>query len=349
MAAAAATCMEAAAAAFEEGRGGSDAGLIARARALVEEVLPAAAASVAGSSLSASLGARQEAELHLATARAHAERVAGRASPAHWAELAGAWEKLGLPYQRARALWWQGLAILASAPDDQREPARAAAREPLATAYQLARDLPALPLLREILDLSTRARVTLPVGEVGSRGERPRELVAVGPGPLAADASATSVHPGGADGTDGSRETEAGPHPRLTSPAAHRHVAVPVTMGPASGGPTPSSVAAEIARTIEERLVASLRRAPTDAYGLSPREIEVLNILAEGRTDRDIAARLFISQRTVHVHVRRILAKLGVASRTEATGMAIRQGLVSAEVTPVRARLAPPDDVASRA
>ncbi len=51
-------------------------------------------------------------------------------------------------------------------------------------------------------------------------------------------------------------------------------------------------------------------------------------MLAEGRTNREIAERLFISERTVAVHVRRILAKLGVAGRTEAAGMAIRLGLV---------------------
>ena len=95
-------------------------------------------------------------------------------------------------------------------------------------------------------------------------------------------------------------------------------------------------------------MLASLRKGSTDAYGLSPREREVLNILAEGRTDRDIAARLFISERTVHVHVRRVLAKLGVSSRTQAAGVAIRQGLV-----PMQASTAPSgptltDDVASR-
>jgi DNA-binding CsgD family transcriptional regulator len=88
----------------------------------------------------------------------------------------------------------------------------------------------------------------------------------------------------------------------------------------------------DLARAIEERVIAVLRKRPADAYGLSPREQEVLDILAEGRTDRDIAARLFISERTVHVHVRRILAKLGVSSRTEAAGVAIRQGLVPAEM-----------------
>ena len=113
-----------------------------------------------------------------------------------------------------------------------------------------------------------------------------------------------------------------------------------IPMGPGLQSPTPAvavgpgmspagaEAGSDIARAIEERVIAALRRGPVDAYGLSPREHEVLLILAEGRTDRDIAARLFISERTVHVHVRRILAKLRVSSRTEAAGLAIRTGLV---------------------
>jgi DNA-binding NarL/FixJ family response regulator len=54
----------------------------------------------------------------------------------------------------------------------------------------------------------------------------------------------------------------------------------------------------------------------------------VLLILAEGRTDREIAERLFISQRTVHIHVRRVLAKLGASSRTQAASIAWRAGVV---------------------
>jgi DNA-binding NarL/FixJ family response regulator len=54
----------------------------------------------------------------------------------------------------------------------------------------------------------------------------------------------------------------------------------------------------------------------------------VLLVLAEGRTNREIADRLFISERTVAVHVRRILSKLGVSGRVEAAGVAIRLGLV---------------------
>jgi DNA-binding CsgD family transcriptional regulator len=76
-----------------------------------------------------------------------------------------------------------------------------------------------------------------------------------------------------------------------------------------------------------------------EQFGLSPRENSVLLVLAEGRTNREIAERLFISERTVAVHVRRILAKLGVGGRTEAAGMAIRLGLVPNDVrTPISSR-----------
>jgi DNA-binding NarL/FixJ family response regulator len=54
----------------------------------------------------------------------------------------------------------------------------------------------------------------------------------------------------------------------------------------------------------------------------------VLTILSEGRTDREIAERLFISQRTVHIHVRRVLAKLGATSRTQAASIAWRAGVL---------------------
>jgi DNA-binding NarL/FixJ family response regulator len=81
-------------------------------------------------------------------------------------------------------------------------------------------------------------------------------------------------------------------------------------------------------RAIAERLTTDTSPISTARFGLSPRESEVLLVLAEGRTNREIAERLYISERTVAVHVRRILAKMGVAGRVEATGLAIRLGLV---------------------
>jgi DNA-binding CsgD family transcriptional regulator len=67
---------------------------------------------------------------------------------------------------------------------------------------------------------------------------------------------------------------------------------------------------------------------PADPYGLTPREREVLALVADGRTNPQIAQALFISARTAGIHVSNILAKLGVASRGEAAAVAHRSGLV---------------------
>jgi DNA-binding CsgD family transcriptional regulator len=61
--------------------------------------------------------------------------------------------------------------------------------------------------------------------------------------------------------------------------------------------------------------------------GLTARECEVLGLLADGRSNRQIARHLFISERTVGVHVSRILAKLGARNRTEAAATATELGL----------------------
>ncbi|HLM19421.1 MAG TPA: response regulator transcription factor [Acidimicrobiia bacterium] len=66
----------------------------------------------------------------------------------------------------------------------------------------------------------------------------------------------------------------------------------------------------------------------TDTYGLSPREVEVLDLVAAGRTNRDIAGELFVSEKTVARHVSNIFTKLGVSSRSAATAFAYEHGLV---------------------
>jgi DNA-binding CsgD family transcriptional regulator/tetratricopeptide (TPR) repeat protein len=69
---------------------------------------------------------------------------------------------------------------------------------------------------------------------------------------------------------------------------------------------------------------ATATRADTDRLGLTRREREVLALLAEGRTNRQIAEVLFISDKTASVHVSNILAKLGVSNRGEAAAVAHR-------------------------
>ena len=68
---------------------------------------------------------------------------------------------------------------------------------------------------------------------------------------------------------------------------------------------------------------------PTRVLGLTAREVEVLRLVAAGRSNREIAAELFISAKTASVHVSNILAKLGAASRTEAAAIAHQAGLAS--------------------
>jgi DNA-binding CsgD family transcriptional regulator len=63
-------------------------------------------------------------------------------------------------------------------------------------------------------------------------------------------------------------------------------------------------------------------------YGLSGRELEVLRLIASGRTNRDIAAELVVSEHTVARHVQNIFGKLGVSSRTAATAFAFEHHLV---------------------
>ncbi|HUE28403.1 MAG TPA: LuxR C-terminal-related transcriptional regulator [Solirubrobacteraceae bacterium] len=67
--------------------------------------------------------------------------------------------------------------------------------------------------------------------------------------------------------------------------------------------------------------------SPGHPAGLTVREVEVLELVATGLTDAEVADRLVLSVRTVHSHVRSIYRKLGVSSRTAAAGYAFRQGL----------------------
>lgn len=62
---------------------------------------------------------------------------------------------------------------------------------------------------------------------------------------------------------------------------------------------------------------------------LTPREIDVLELLTEGLPNKAIAERLGISDQTVKFHIASILGKLGAANRTEAVRRALRQGLIS--------------------
>jgi DNA-binding CsgD family transcriptional regulator len=94
----------------------------------------------------------------------------------------------------------------------------------------------------------------------------------------------------------------------------------------------------EAARDVFERLGArpDLARldsliggaAPSDTYGLTGRELQVLRLVAAGKSNREIAAELFISDHTARRHLQNIFRKLGVSSRAAATAFAFQRGLI---------------------
>jgi non-specific serine/threonine protein kinase len=86
--------------------------------------------------------------------------------------------------------------------------------------------------------------------------------------------------------------------------------------------------ALELLATWDKPAVSASTPERADDFGLTPRERDVLSCLATGNTDREIAAALFVSPRTIQTHVAHIRQKLGVSSRTEAAALAFRHDLV---------------------
>jgi DNA-binding CsgD family transcriptional regulator/tetratricopeptide (TPR) repeat protein len=166
--------------------------------------------------------------------------------------------------------------------------ARADARVPLLEAVGIALTLGALPLLRELRELAGRALISLPA-EVDER--------------------------------------LAGPEDRQRDLVGVMVGAAPVLAGPATATTADGDV--ERSELVDALRLTGASEAPKrrDTFGLSGREREVLVQIARGRTNREIGERLFISQKTVGVHVGNILAKLGVSGRVEAAAVAIRLGL----------------------
>jgi two-component system, NarL family, response regulator YdfI len=85
---------------------------------------------------------------------------------------------------------------------------------------------------------------------------------------------------------------------------------------------------ADVTKNLASRIPAASAQPAPALDDLTPREIEVLRMLAEGLGNREMAARLGISDHTVKFHISSILDKLGAATRTEAVTMGIRMGII---------------------
>ena len=109
------------------------------------------------------------------------------------------------------------------------------------------------------------------------------------------------------------------------------------------------SAAWDAGRSLSERQAVACvlelddRAASPPSVSLTPRELEILHLLATGITDPEIADALFISVRTVEHHVASVFRKFGVRTRAAATATAIAAGLVRAGGLAQVARLTPPD------
>lgn len=79
--------------------------------------------------------------------------------------------------------------------------------------------------------------------------------------------------------------------------------------------------------TIETPSRVELDETSAERLGLTPREAEVLELVAAGRTNRQIGDELYVSDKTASVHVSNILRKLGVNSRVDAAAIAQRLGI----------------------
>jgi DNA-binding CsgD family transcriptional regulator/tetratricopeptide (TPR) repeat protein len=299
-----ATYLEVQAAIVADGQDRRALGEVAAARDRARLVLREVEAVLRASGVPADAASRGEAEAQLATARAYAARIEGRDIATVWDAVARAWERVGDPYQVARARWRQAEAAL---PVGDARSGRAAGRAPLLEAVRIARELGAQPLLRELETLARRALITLPV--------RPGEEPAEGPAPR----------------PDGARDASAAD--AVGEPAAFGREAVPVIAAAEVGGQNGHTRSPDGAPAVTGPITAAFvghpEPPPDAAFGLSNREREVLGLIVLGRTNREIGERLFISQKTVGVHVGNILSKLGVSGRVEAAMIAVRLDLVT--------------------
>lgn len=84
----------------------------------------------------------------------------------------------------------------------------------------------------------------------------------------------------------------------------------------------------QLSPQVAQRLLTELK-APEQTDDLTPREIEVLQVLTHGHSNQEIAEKLYITEKTVKTHVSNILSKLNVSSRLQAALYALRTGMVT--------------------
>ncbi|GAB3284338.1 helix-turn-helix transcriptional regulator [Kineosporia babensis] len=192
-------------------------------------------------------------------------------------------------YEVARARWRAAVGLI-------REDKKAEAGEQILLAYTNAARLGAVPLIRRLEPLAQQTGVALPSTDLTAEESLTAE------GSLVGEAN-----------QEGERD----------------HADERLTAG--GGRPQNGSSPVDEAHPIEPRKSAGERKpfASTAEPALTPREREVMALVAEGLTNRAIGERLYISEKTASVHVSNVLAKVGASGRTEAVAIMSRLGLIS--------------------
>jgi DNA-binding CsgD family transcriptional regulator/tetratricopeptide (TPR) repeat protein len=216
------------------------------------------------------------------------------------------------------------------------------------------------PLLAEAMRACADAAVAGPAGRAGGLAALQDMLAQVAastarPGPVerahaamfAAEASRASRHPDRAAWEAAAAAWEAIGQPYARAYALLRSAEAALADGARAMAAARLPEAAELAARLDaqpllQQITQLSRRAridlpagasgqagPAAPFGLTARELEVLRLIAAGRSNQQIAAELFISRKTASVHVSNILAKLNAASRIEAAAIAHRDGLAA--------------------
>jgi ATP/maltotriose-dependent transcriptional regulator MalT len=288
------------------GRPDDEATAIAAARDFAEKAREAASRPFAA--------AMPEAAAMVLVADAEVSVAEGTSDPARWAAAAEAWAAMPRPFRFARCRWREAEAHLIRG---DRACAETAALDALAIASRLG----ARWLVDELRALGRRGRLRL--NGAGAPALSPTAAALLAALPVAPVPARLAAAPAAAADTP---------------TAALAELAALAAATPGAPG-IPSPVAPSLGGDPAGARDAAAGHPPTPAHaatpdhladlGLTPRERDVLALVAQGRTNREIGEELFMAEKTASVHVSRILAKLDVRSRTEAAAVAHRLGLES--------------------
>jgi DNA-binding CsgD family transcriptional regulator len=201
--------------------------------------------------------------------------------------------------------------------------------------------------LKRMSLLPAYIEIMLAAGEVEDARNACRELKDIArtfgtgvPGAIAAHAcGAVDLAEGDAQAALGSLRPALEVWQRIEAPYAAARVRVLIGLAcRALGDEDGAGLEIDAARSVFERLGAAPDLARTEslmkgatsrrAHGLTPRELEVLRLVAAGETNKAIAGKLSLSEKTIGRHVSNILAKLDVSSRTAATAFAFQRKLI---------------------